>query len=1074
MDEKINELLEGKKEEEIIPLTKEELEEKKGLKIILKDLYDNLDKDDQESINDVYGEYLNNEDVTKRYISDTGRICLAIMFYILSPLFSLINLIAVFQSIYIFDTLAEIIRNSISYYYHSLFDENIEPFSIDKFNQTYNFYNRLLTRTLNEPFDFNLMMFMAFLGDALLKAKGLTFTIILFGIIINGIAFLLLYSFNFKDYDPDKNTYSILRILILIGCYILLFIGVGSCALLSQQIIVESNAKYNEYLNILKIREIKENPKKEEEKRKREEEKKKLKDDNKKKKESENDNDKNKELIDVEQKLIDESKEAKDTLLINDDEVDSDKKSDLKLDSNLIDKSNEDKEVKPVNDEKEVLIDIKSNTKDENQKKEEKTDDDFQIIDDSLKLEKESSSQVKRQKLKRNLTLGEKLQKKKEIKKRTTRKLKKKEKSRFDSFFEICLTTILAYFSKYFININLTNKMLNYKEKIIESNSLNNTIDIEVFMKNTNSSKVNQTLYNSIIKDLYSNDEFLYLIMIASYGISLFVSWVFYKIFVRYLKKEEIKVNNDEDTHRICEIFGYIIYSENKKIVEEKIEGKIEGNEKTNLELEKIENVVEIKTNLEKKEKKGKCESFCKCLKLLIETVINCFNNAICFSFVTCIACHEESDPEDFMDCCCCCCCVKYNEEDYKKETQCFCYCYEAKRKQNWLNKFLTNEIQQKIVPYLIEYFILRLSIIGFEKQYEINDIHFKIEENYIFIGVFAGTFFLFFYFTLSFSKFFKLIDIEQTFSRRKNLSNDILFGINGILFFTSAFSLSFSSIFHSNVEDEQKNFIFSEHNYIIFIPLLMSKFYHFTLIYFCISYSEDKKKFELISGSTLITIYLSIWEFIISFIKNLCDENSINALYITQLVISCLVLLYFLFILFIVVGDKMCSASDCPECSKELGKFCCFLTSFFVCCSGFWYEPAFYDDIDCDTDCFCNPNCPIDATLVFNCCFCQEDNFFYCSACCYQFNFCNPCDYLHYIICCCCCCDCCSCCNCEDNCNCCSCDCECKCDCCGDCCDCCFLGYCCYCCDCCEIYDCCGCCSCIYCCGDSCSCLCC
>ena len=252
-----------------------------------------------------------------------------------------------------------------------------------------------------------------------------------------------------------------------------------------------------------------------------------------------------------------------------------------------------------------------------------------------------------------------------------------------------------------------------------------------------------------------------------------------------------------------------------------------------------------------------------------------------------------------------------------------------------------------------------------------------------------------------------------------------------------------------------------------------MSKFYHFTLIYFCISYSEDKKKFELISGSTLITIYLSIWEFIISFIKNLCDENSINSLYITQLVISCLVLLYFLFMLSLVVADKMCSASDCPECFKELGKLCCFLTSFFVCCAGFWYKPKAYNDIDCGTDCFCDLDCPIDATLDFNCCFCQEDNFYYCSACCYQFNFCNPCDYLQYIICCCCCCDCCSCCNCEDNCNCCSCDCdcECNCDCCGDCCDCCMDGYCCYCCDCCEIYDCCGCCSCIYCCGDSCSC---
>jgi hypothetical protein len=58
-----------------------------------------------------------------------------------------------------------------------------------------------------------------------------------------------------------------------------------------------------------------------------------------------------------------------------------------------------------------------------------------------------------------------------------------------------------------------------------------------------------------------------------------------------------------------------------------------------------------------------------------------------------------------------------------------------------------------------------------------------------------------------------------------------------------------------------------------------MSKFYHFTLIYYCISYTEDKKQFELISGSTLISIYLSISDFIISFIKNSYDENSINAL---------------------------------------------------------------------------------------------------------------------------------------------------------------------------------------------------
>ena len=60
------------------------------------------------------------------------------------------------------------------------------------------------------------------------------------------------------------------------------------------------------------------------------------------------------------------------------------------------------------------------------------------------------------------------------------------------------------------------------------------------------------------------------------------------------------------------------------------------------------------------------------------------------------------------------------------------------------------------------------MSIIGFEKQYEVNRIDFKIEENYIFVGVFVGTFFLFFYFKLSFSKFLKILDVEITLVKKK------------------------------------------------------------------------------------------------------------------------------------------------------------------------------------------------------------------------------------------------------------------------------------------------------------------
>lgn len=109
-----------------------------------------------------------------------------------------------------------------------------------------------MTRSLNDPFDFNLMLFMAFLGDALLKARGLTCTLIIFCVLINSVAFILLYVFDFKGYDKEYNSFSILKILYLILCYILLFVGLGSSALLSQQIIVESNTKYNEYLVIRK------------------------------------------------------------------------------------------------------------------------------------------------------------------------------------------------------------------------------------------------------------------------------------------------------------------------------------------------------------------------------------------------------------------------------------------------------------------------------------------------------------------------------------------------------------------------------------------------------------------------------------------------------------------------------------------------------------------------------------------------------------------------------------------------------------------------------------------------------
>ena len=46
------------------------------------------------------------------------------------------------------------------------------------------------------------------LGETFFKAKGLNFTRIIFGVLINGASFFLLYIFNFKDYHRENITYS--------------------------------------------------------------------------------------------------------------------------------------------------------------------------------------------------------------------------------------------------------------------------------------------------------------------------------------------------------------------------------------------------------------------------------------------------------------------------------------------------------------------------------------------------------------------------------------------------------------------------------------------------------------------------------------------------------------------------------------------------------------------------------------------------------------------------------------------------------------------------------------------------
>ena len=217
--------------------------------------------------------------MTKRVITEgTGIYWLIFMFYIVSPLFGIINLIAIFESLSIMKILWQILKNAVTVYFKSLGEEDdkITKFSIYDFNNKYNCYFMFFEEAKNDTFDFNLVMFTAFLGDLLMQSRGFRVSTAVFSL-MNALSFILVLSFSFLDYDKDDNKYTILNILYLLFCYILLFLGVGASALLSQQIIIDSNGKYNEYSVYLKklyedskelseeLKEIREEQKKEKE-----------------------------------------------------------------------------------------------------------------------------------------------------------------------------------------------------------------------------------------------------------------------------------------------------------------------------------------------------------------------------------------------------------------------------------------------------------------------------------------------------------------------------------------------------------------------------------------------------------------------------------------------------------------------------------------------------------------------------------------------------------------------------------------------------------------------------------------
>ena len=223
-------------------------------------------------------------------------------------------------------------------------------------------------------------------------------------------------------------------------------------------------------------------------------------------------------------------------------------------------------------------------------------------------------------------------------------------------------------------------------------------------------------------------------------------------------------------------------------------------------------------------------------------------------------------------------------------------------------------------------------------------------------------------------------------------ISNDILNGTHGIVLFNGVFSLIFSSFYLSKMPDKTKNFFFKENTNIIFIPILMNKFYYFTLNYYCIYTSEKNNKFDIISSSSLISFYIFIWNLALTFLKSSIPDNYYNILYIIQIVFDSIPSL--IVVAFILTGLVFSTGlidfyregcDNCENCKHGffMHKYLFCLTSFFLCFGGLWINIK--EDHKFEYECCHVGDC---CDIGDNCCnvYCFEGNM-YCDCCCCSRN---------------------------------------------------------------------------------------
>lgn len=840
------------------------------INLILNNISEDLNRKNYDNIEQVIESYQPYEKITKKVINPNLSIPLSNFMFYI--ILPLFNILYLVAIFKILSIMKIIFKIfKNSIKFRLILSESEPTFSIEEFNKNYNFFSIFVDENKKDSFDFNLIFITGWIGKNCMKSRGFRKSALIY-FVINTIILIAIFCSSLLSYGEQYNIDNIITIFVLFLLWFVLFITVGASALLSLQISTDKIIKLDEY--------------------------------SKKIEEESKINEENKILMNSN---IENNDGLNDEIILIDNDINQDNLEDT-----------ERNEGEEINDE----------SRNQN------------IEENYLKIFRDNINDIPEKIIRSKTSDSDNIDNFNEKNFKTNIKIKKngkKNNSQLKYFLFNCTTIVFAYIIDDFINlIIMKSKNDKINEYMDNVGCTHDTTCYENIIKDKNLSITNRQLFNELINKEIKDDSLSFIIIIVIYLLCQILSFLLYSLFTNKVftqdGSQQIEKDNEINSNKTCCIL--------------------------NISQGSLCNC-------------GCTSCCCSTFKILVNIlylIINSLINCICQPF----NCTNEMESKDYFH---------YNTEDEEEEIEEQKYVsvsFKIKSFLNYIIEFITSDIQKMLTINLFQYLLLQLTALGFGKQYlkmknkeeiyvyqnKLKEIKLRNEVKFILLSgknehkennnilktignsleserfttiiTIILSFYLFLYFSISYKNMRKIFQIknnsistEKKENRFTNIIN-ISIEIESILIFNGIYSLIFSLLYHYNFNFDSFPFI----KELYLIPILMYKFYNFTLIYLCVGYSEEMQRIELIKGSAWISIFLFLWDLLNDY---LITSYDIEFLYIIQTissVISCGV-----FIVLIVYSIVKISSF---KCSKILLLFLFLLFYFSGICGFFVNEECF------------------------------------------------------------------------------------------------------------------------------------